>query len=89
MREYFPKNTPNPQGNRASRRATYAQNRKCATIGLVQGVPQHGIRGALTGSNRSRPIKRYKKTWYTPDQYADVIGRWMVACLDKRVGGGV
>lgn len=85
MKPYRPKNTPNPAGNRATRRANYAQNRKCATIAIEGGVPQHGIRGSLTGSNRSRPIKRYKKTWYTTEQFADVIGRWMVKVLDKRM----
>lgn len=89
MKPYRPSNTPNPQGNRASRRAAYSHARKCATIALVDGKPQHGVRGSLTGSNRSRPVCRYKKTWYTPDQYADVIGRWMVACLNKRAGGAV
>lgn len=72
--------------NRKQRRAAYSQRVKLATVGIVNGIPQQGIRGSLTGSNRSRPIKRYKKTWYTPDQYRDVIGGWMVKVLDARIG---
>lgn len=85
VREYS-HNEPNPAGNRKSRRAAYSKRVKLSTFKIANGVPQQVIRGSLTGSNRSRPIKRYKKTWYTPDQYADVIGRWMVGVLDKRIG---
>lgn len=46
--------------NRASRRAQFAQNRKLATIGIRDGKVVQGVRGALTGSNRSRPRVKFK-----------------------------
>lgn len=84
VRTYRPDNTPNPAGNRKSRRAAYSQRVKLSTFKIANGVPQQVIRGSLTGSNRSRPIKRYKKPQWHPEQFADILGRWMVAKLNQR-----
>ena len=79
-------NEPHPAGNRKSRRAAYSQRVKLSTFKIANGVPQQVIRGSLTGSNRSRPIKRYKKPTWHPEQFADILGRWMVAKLNQRAG---
>lgn len=47
--------------NRAERRKNNAINRKSAAAGYSNGRFVYGSRGALTGSNRSRPHHVYKK----------------------------
>lgn len=46
--------------NRSERRAAFARARKSETVGIQNGRPIHGAKGALTQSNRSRPHRPYK-----------------------------
>jgi len=85
-RPYKPDNTPNPFGNRATRRAAYSQKRKLSTVAIVNGVPQQAPRKSLTGSNRSRPLLRFRHGQLTMDQYSNIIGRWMDSRLAIRKG---
>jgi len=43
--------------NNKQRRATSARQRKIATVGWNNG-PVYGVKGAITGSNRSRPFTK-------------------------------